>query len=119
MQETNRIELKSELTSEVDIEREVVAFLNAENFTRIIFPADLEVMKMLQEEYDYQENREDCQENYQENSEKPDDVSEKMSEKMSEIVSEKMSEKNSPTLQKSCLRKKSHIVRRIEKEEYV
>ena len=107
MQETNRIELKSELTSEVDIEREVVAFLNAENFTRIIFPADLEVMKMLQEEDDYQENREDCQEN----SEKPGEVSEKMSEKMSE--------KNSLTLQKSCLRKKSHIVWRIEKEEYV
>ena len=115
MQETNRIELKSELTSEVDIEREVVAFLNAENFIRIIFPADSEVVRMLQEEDDYQEKGEDYQENCQENSEKPGEVS----EKMSEIVSEKMSEKNGPTLQKSCLRKKSHIVWRIEKEEYV
>lgn len=114
MQETNRIELKSELTSEVDIEREVVAFLNAENFTRIIFPADPKVVKMLQEEEDYREKGED----YQENSEKPDDLSEKMSEKMSEKVSEKVSEKNSLTLQKSCLRKKSHIVWRNEMEKY-
>ena len=37
-----------------------------ENFTRIVFPADQEVVKMLEEEDNYQENKKDYQENYQE-----------------------------------------------------
>ncbi len=74
-----------------------------ENFTRIIFPADPEVVKMLQEEDDYQEKQEDYQENYQENSEKPDDVS------------EKMSEKNGPTLQKSLQKTDSGLQKSLQK----
>lgn len=41
MQETNRIEFKRELTRELDLEREVVAFLNYReggNFIRMIVP---------------------------------------------------------------------------------
>ena len=66
-----------------------------ENFTRIIFPADPEVVRMLQEE-ELTDNPEGLQktdqglqkdsEEAQESSENPDDLSEKMSEKMSEKI---------------------------------
>lgn len=74
-----------------------------ENFTRIIFPADPEVVRMLQEEDNYQGKGEDYQENCQENSEKPDEVS------------EKMSEKNSPTLQKSLQKTDSGLQKSLQK----
>ncbi len=41
-------------------------FLFTENFTRIVLPADPEVVKMLEEEDNYQEKKKDYQENYQE-----------------------------------------------------
>lgn len=42
MSETNRIEYKRELTSDLDIEKEV-SFHFTDNFIRIIFPASVQV----------------------------------------------------------------------------